>query len=261
MVDVITGDTNTLKSETVARKTIKEPLFGPKYEELEIRSDELKGRIFYVISGHGGPDPGAMGLRLKNRLAEDEYAYDVSLRLARNLMEQGATVHIIIQDPVDGIRDGEYLVNKKHEVCYGGQPIPLKQIPRLKQRTDAVNALHRKYLKRGIKDHTVIAIHIDSRPIRQRTDVFFYHYDKSRSGKKLAMNLQDTFREKYKVNRSNGAYHGTVSARNLYVLKHTNPPAVYVELANIQNPSDQIRITQVGNRQALANWLYEGIIK
>jgi N-acetylmuramoyl-L-alanine amidase len=45
------------------------------------------------------------------------------------------------------------------------------------------------------------------------------------------------------------------------MLKNTNPPAVYVELANIRNSTDQKRITKVGNREALADWLYEGLIK
>ena len=39
---------------------------------------------------------------------EDEYAYDVALRLARNLMQEGAEVRIIIQDAKDGIREDVY---------------------------------------------------------------------------------------------------------------------------------------------------------
>ena len=40
------------------------------------------------------------------QLHEDEYAYDIILRLARELLSRGAKVHIIIQDKKDGIRDG-----------------------------------------------------------------------------------------------------------------------------------------------------------
>jgi N-acetylmuramoyl-L-alanine amidase len=34
-----------------------------------------------------------------------------------------------------------------------------------------------------------------------------------------------------------------------------------VELGNIQNERDQIRFTKVNNRQALANWLCQALIK
>ena len=68
-------------------------------------------------------------------LHEDEYAYDVALRLARNLMEEGAKVYIIIQDAKDGIRDDQYLNNSKRETCMGA-PIPLNQVARLRQRCE-----------------------------------------------------------------------------------------------------------------------------
>jgi N-acetylmuramoyl-L-alanine amidase len=34
-----------------------------------------------------------------------------------------------------------------------------------------------------------------------------------------------------------------------------------VELGNMQNKTDQKRLTKEDNRQALADWLYEGLIK
>ena len=47
---------------------------------------------------------------------------------------------------------------------------------------------------------------------------------------------------------------------NLYVLRHTTPTSVFVELGNIQNQYDQQRIILSNNRQALANWLCEGFV-
>lgn len=38
-----------------------EPLFGEKLAKYTIDSDELNGACFYLVSGHGGPDPGAIG--------------------------------------------------------------------------------------------------------------------------------------------------------------------------------------------------------
>ena len=94
---------------------INEPLFGKALANVKVTSDRLAGACFYVVSGHGGPDPGAIGRAGRHELHEDEYAYDIALRLARNLMGEGAKVHIVIQDAKDGIRDDAYLSNSKRE--------------------------------------------------------------------------------------------------------------------------------------------------
>ena len=80
---------------------------------------------------------------------EDEYAYDIILRLARELMTRGAKVEIIIQDKKDGIREGRILPGSKRETCMG-KTIPLKQTERLKQRAVQINELFRKDKSRYI---------------------------------------------------------------------------------------------------------------
>lgn len=150
-------------------RTGKEPLLGKEYAAYKITSNELSGACFYLVSGHGGPDPGAIGIYQGRQLHEDEYAYDIILRLARELLSRGAKVHIIIQDKKDGIRDGHVLANSKRETCMG-DPIPLNQVARLKQRCDWVNKLYRKD-KSNYK--RAVFIHVDSRSKGQQTDVFF----------------------------------------------------------------------------------------
>ena len=241
--------------------TVDVPLFGEAFSTVKLRSSQLNGKVFYIVSGHGGPDPGAMANVNGSALCEDEYAYDVSLRLARNLMEQGATVQVIIQDPNDGIRTGEYLKCDREELCMGVDQIPLMQVNRLRQRTHAINKMYGKYLAEGITDQRVVCIHVDSRNPQRREDVFFYHFEKSKTGRKMANNLHKTFKEKYQKHRSNGEYHGSVSTRNLFMLRETDAPAVYIELANIKNSADRRRIMPEANRQALANWIYEGLVR
>ena len=75
-------------------RTGKESLFGKEYATYQITSNELSGACFYLVSGHGGPDPGAIGIYQGRQLHEDEYAYDIILRLARELLSRGAKVHI-----------------------------------------------------------------------------------------------------------------------------------------------------------------------
>ncbi len=233
------------------------PLFGSRYARVAVTDQQLSGCTLYLSSGHGGPDPGAIGRSGTYLLPEDEYAYDVTIRLARVLMEHGATVYMIVQDPNDGIRDAGVLGLDYDEVAYPHQRIPLNQLARLKQGTMAVNNLYARH-KGGYQRS--IVIHVDSRSIGQTIDVFFYHNSSSAAGKKLAKQIHRSFTASYKRSQPTRAYLGNVSTRNtLYVVKNTAPPTVFIELGNIQNDKDQRRFVIPDNRQALANWLYEGI--
>ncbi len=232
-------------------------IFGEGHEKVRVLDSKLKGAVYYLVAGHGGPDPGAIGKYGNHKLCEDEYAYDVTLRLARNLVQHGASVYMITRDPNDGIRDGSYLKADKDEKCYPNQKIPLNQLKRLKQRTNAVNGL---YSKNKNAFQRMIAIHVDSRSHGENIDVFFYHDKMSKAGKQAAKTLQKTFQDKYNEHQPGRGYKGTVSDRNLYVVKNTYPVAVYIELGNINHSRDQQRFILSDNRQAVANWLAEGLI-
>lgn len=244
------------KQQKAKPATGKEPLFGKALATYPITSRELAGATFYLVGGHGGPDPGAIGTYQGHKLHEDEYAYDIVLRLGRELMMRGAKVHFIIQDKKDGIRSGQVLNNRKTETCMG-KSIPLDQNARLRQRAQQIDQLYRKdqsAYKRAI------FVHIDSRSQSKQTDVYFYHAPGSKQGKRLAERLRNTLSAKYKKHQPGRGFRGTVSERNLYVLRNTQAAGVYLELGNIRNPRDQQRLVLENNRQALAKWIAEGIV-
>ncbi len=236
------------------------PIFGKEFEKVEVKSTQLTGQVYYIVAGHGGPDPGAMAKYNGHLLCEDEYAYDIALRLARNLLEHNATVYVINRDPDDGIRSGAFLEPDKDEICYPDQVIPLNQIRRLNQRVDAINSLFNQHKKEGVKKQRAIIIHVDSRATGQRIDMFFYHNPRSKDGRKLAESIKNTIAKKYDLHQKGRGYNGTVKARNLHMLRETYPVAVYAELGNIRNYKDQKRFIIEDNRQAVANWLLEGIL-
>ncbi|NDV64800.1 N-acetylmuramoyl-L-alanine amidase [Bacteroides sp. 224] len=242
---------------TTTKSKRKEPLFGKKWEEYTIQSNKLAGACFYLVCGHGGPDCGAIGKVGNFKLHEDEYAYDITLRLARNLLMEGATVHIIIQDAKDGIRDDKYLENNKSETCMG-DPIPKEQFPRLKQRCDKINSISSKTKS---SYQRAVFIHLDSRKKSQQVDAYFYYSTGNAQSKRLANTLRNNIESRYKIHQPNRGFSGTISPRNLYVLKNTTPVCVLAELGNIRNSADQKRFIISDNRQALANWLCEGLIK
>jgi N-acetylmuramoyl-L-alanine amidase len=253
------------KSKTAKKAKEKIPtevvvdLFGEKYKNVKIISHKLKDCIFYIVSGHGGPDPGAVGYRDGYELHEDEYAYDVSLRLARNLIEHGAEVYVIVQDSSDGIRDGYYLNNSYKEVYIDGSPISSNQLERLKKRVDIINNLYYKNQSSGKKQYS-IETHVDSRYTGKMIDIFFYHGETSTEGKRVADILLKTIEDKYRKAQPGRGYDGTVTSRNLYMIRNTIPTMIFIEIGNIQNQRDQIRLIEQNNRQAIANWLRDGLL-
>ncbi len=239
-------------------KIVHYDIFGKDYADIEITSSKLKGAVYYLLGGHGGPDPGAVGKYNGFQVCEDEYAYDVTLRLARNLISEGATVYLITRDKNDGIRDAQYLKADKDEVCYPNRKIPLNQTRRLRQRTDAINQLYKKH--KG-SFQRMIAVHVDSRSRGENIDIFFYHDKRSETGKKACNILRSTIEEKYREHQPNRGYTGTVSTRPLYVVRNTWPTAVFIELGNMNHQRDVKRLILPDNRQAVANWLALGLEK
>lgn len=237
------------------------PIFGKKYAKTPLINNKLKGQVFYIVSGHGGPDPGAMTKRSGNSLCEDEYAYDVALRLCRKLVAHGATAYMITRDPNDGIRDEKYLRPDKDEVLWGNVRMYRQHKPRLFQRSNIINELYNKHETQGVSKQKLIAIHIDSRSKSTQTDLFFYYFPTDQTGRSLAYQMHKTMKAKYKKYRRNGKYSGTVSGRDLHMLRETLPPSVYIELGNIANAHDQQRIILKENRDAIAKWLYEGLTR
>jgi len=138
--------------------------------------------------------------------------------------------------------------------------MPLKQMARLRHRSAVVNALYDKNRKGGINDQYLVAIHIDSRSKAAQTDMFFYYYPGSKTGEKLAQSLHGTIKDKYAKYQPGRNYTGTVSARNLHMLRETKSKNVYIELGNLKNAHDQNRILIPENRQAVAEWLFEGFL-
>ena len=236
-------------------------IFGKGYERVPLIDNRLKGKVYYIVSGHGGPDPGAIGEYGKYKLCEDEYAYDVALRLTRNLLAHGATAYLIVRDNNDGIRSGEFLPCDKDEVSWPDQEIPASQVERLRQRANTINELFLKNEQQGVKHQRMLEIHIDSDKKNERIDTYFYYRAGDPASQNLVEILRQTFREKYDEVRKGRGYSGTMSERDLHMIRETLPPIAFIELGNIKNRNDQNRLIMESNRKLLANWLTEGLIR
>jgi N-acetylmuramoyl-L-alanine amidase len=253
----VNSSPSTSSQQTTPSRGTNPSIFGRQYSEIPSQSSNLRGALFYIIAGHGGPDPGAITRVGGHTLHEIEYNYDIALRLARNLMMHGATVHIIIQTPNVGIRDERFLRNHRNQTCLG-EPIPRGQMDRLRQRVNAINRLYERD-KANYNYIRAIEIHIDSRNPRTQIDLFMYHADDAKS-RRTSRTLLREMEAQYKRHQPNRGFHGHIGHRNLYILRELKPPAIMIEVGNFQNALDRERILNHNNRQAVANWLTNGLI-
>lgn len=236
-------------------------LFGESHSQVSLKSTQLQGKVFYIVSGHGGNDTGAIGKKGHNTLCEDEYTYDIALRLARQLVAHGATPYVIVRDPDDGIRDENFIgsTQDKHEVYWKNTPIPTNHRDRLHTRIKIIDTLYQEHGE--ATDQRIIFLHIDSRPdASEQIDVYFLNKRNDGTGRQLSSSIRNVFATKYSTR--NRPYHGKVKSNNwLFVHRYTNHiPSTFIELGNIHNPLDQLRFTLSSNREALANWITEGVL-
>ncbi|MBK9934855.1 MAG: N-acetylmuramoyl-L-alanine amidase [Cytophagaceae bacterium] len=246
--------------KTAGFASVNYEIFGDDHAFTPIVDQELKEHVYYIVSGHGGPDPGANTLVNGNMVAEDEYAYDVSLRLAKNLISHGAKVYMIVRDENDGIRDEEYLDVDTDEVVWGGEKIPLNQSQRLRQRTQIINSLYEENKAKGYEIQRVIETHVDSRYTDHKVDIFFYYNENKPESKRLAEGMYETIKTKYDAKQKGRGYNGEVKPRALWTITASKPPVVFIELGNITNEYDRKRLLIPDNRQAIANWFLAGLL-
>ncbi|AHH06688.1 Autolysin [Borrelia crocidurae DOU] len=157
-----------------------------------IKNNSLKNKLIIIDPGHGGLDPGAIvkakdGLNNEIFVVEDEYVYDIALRLYVYLKEHGANVELTILSPDHLIRDSvtanNTFVNVKNEV-YNDYDLNKTDtvdswingtLEGLKKRLSVVNKFVNKYRNIKREDMLYISLHADNSVGAPRCMGFYYH--------------------------------------------------------------------------------------
>lgn len=186
----------------------------------------LGGKTITIDAGHGGVDPGAVGV---NGTLEKDVNLEISKRLQLLFVQAGSKVVMLREEDRD----------------FGTSP---KLLPR--KREDLAYRIHT-----AMKSHADIylSIHANSFPDqKQYGPQVFYHPD-SIEGKNLAENIQASLNKlstKKRVAKANQSY---------FILKNTDMVAVTVEVGFLSNEQEEAKLKEAEYQQQLAMAIFEGI--
>ncbi len=213
----------------------------------------LYGWAIVIDPGHGGNDPGASRMFGRERVAEDEYVYDVGLRVARLIRaRQGLAFHTI-QDGA-GIRDwpaSRIFSDARTERFALDNTMVRAGTGGLNKRLAFGNAVLRKYPKHRV---VWISIHFDVVGATEKQGVRIIATD---ANSRLARVLGSSFGEVGRLRNGAAVVRNGDPAyglRRLFVLGSTNRIAekVLIELGNFNSDADLYRIRDPEVREAYA---------
>ncbi|UGQ16288.1 LysM peptidoglycan-binding domain-containing protein [Borrelia sp. RT5S] len=237
-----------------------------------VKNNKLKNKLIIIDPGHGGLDPGAIvkakdGLGNEIFVVEDEYVYDIALRLYVYLKEYGANVELTILAPDHLIRDSvsanNTFVNVKNEV-YNDYDLNKNDTvdswisgtqEGLKKRLSVVRKFVNKYKKIDEKDILYISLHADNSVGAPRSMGFYYQYEDGKSSdlhsKAAIEKITQGFKRSFYI-----------KGQNLYVLKNNIVRTKFlVEVRNLAFDEDAWAIRFAKLRDQDSKMLADSIFK
>ncbi len=180
----------------------------------------IDGRVIVVDAGHGGFDPGTIGV---SGLREDDLNLAVAGYLKDELEACGARVVMTRED------EGALAADKKSDMAERRRIIE-------QSGSDIVISIHMNNFKQDPKVWGPLVL-------------FMLGSDR---GKKLAEAVQESLNTA--LNAS-----GTARSENLYILKSGNQPCVLVECGYLSNEEEERRLGQPDHQKKVAAAICEGV--
>jgi len=261
------SDASTLKDYRRAKQVLDE--FRSQIDAMKTRSNVLKGWHIVIDPGHGGLDPGAIvsvadGNGNPLVITEDEYVYDISMRLYRILILHGASASLTVLAPDHHVRNGinarQTFVNLKNEVYNeenhnaqkGWRPVgTIEGLDLRKSVASKEIAEVPAWNKR--KGTIFISIHSDSIPALSAARMVFYD---GANDKELEASM--SFSTTLSSHLGAGSF---IRRQNLKVLRN-NPAdvAALIEIRNVSYPSDAWALRSSDLREQDALMIADGLL-
>lgn len=205
-------------------------LMAEKTAEFAMSGHAEKKEICVVVdAGHGGDDPGKVGI---NGALEKEINLQIAQRVKKLLETEGIRVVMTRKDDRGLYENGSG--NKK--------------VQDMKQRIEIINAE---------EPALTVSIHQNSYPEEYVKGAQVFYYENSRESEQAAKIMQKSLRERVEKENKREAKANT----SYYLLKKTSSPIIIVECGFLSNSDEAWKLTQEAYQERIAWAVFMGIMQ
>ena len=197
-----------------------------------------KNKIIVLDSGHGGDDPGKIGV---NQAKEK----DVNLEIARKIKKRLEKAKGKWVDELPNVLWAYRMTREKDEML-GDPQAGNNKIHDMKARVEIINKT---------MPQAAVSIHQNSYQDEQIRGAQVFYYSHSEEGKRMAEQMQKALLTVDETNTRQAKANDTY-----YLLKRTEVPTIIVECGFLSNPEEAAKLTDAKYQKKMADAITKGII-